>query len=53
MESSLVESTQREQTLHRTDRSKPGLLPSTAVIFTRRALSIIFSYLNALTTKPK
>jgi hypothetical protein len=53
MESILVESTPRERTLHRTDRSRPGLLPSTAVIFTRRALSIIFSYLHVLTTKPK
>ncbi len=30
-----------------THRSSPGLLPSTAVIFARRALSSIFSYLHA------
>ena len=30
-----------------THRSSPGLLPSTAVIFARRALSSIFSYLQA------
>ena len=31
----------------KTNRRRPGRLPSTAVIFTRRARSIIFSYLPA------